>query len=123
MERFENPKPSVRAARLAATQHGKLAAHHLELLGIGEEQRIHMVETGELVRVADGVYEAVGAPSSWKGDLLVACWAGGTRAVVSHRSAAALRRWPGGDKTLQEISCPRCVEPVTPPSGSTGRWC
>ena len=107
MERFDNPKPSVRTARLAATQHGKLAAHHLELLGINDGQRIHMVETGELVPAAHGVYAAAGAPPSWKGELLVACWAGGTRAVASHRSAAALRCWPGGDETIQEISCPR----------------
>ena len=107
MDRIENPKPSVQVARLAATQHGKVAAHHLDLLGIGEHQRHHMVETGELVVVARGVYTSAGAPPSWTGELLVACWAGGTRAVVSHRSAAALRRWPGGDETIQEISCPR----------------
>jgi hypothetical protein len=101
------PKPSVQVARLAATQHGQIAAHHLELLGISEHQRDRMVVLGELTVAAHGVYTVAGAPSSWRGALIVACWAGGTRAVASHRSAAALRRWPGGDETIQEISCPR----------------
>jgi hypothetical protein len=91
----------------SALQHGVVAAHHLDLLGISEHQRHHMVETGELVVTAHGVYTAAGSSPSWKRELLVACWSGGTRAVASHRSAAALRRWPGGDEAIQEISCPR----------------
>src|SRR5439155_25869835 len=36
-----------------------------------------------------------------------ACWAGGQRAVASHRSAAALLGLPSARKDVFEISCPR----------------
>jgi very-short-patch-repair endonuclease len=39
--------------------------------------------------------------------LLAACWAGGDRAVASHRAAAALWRLPGGDDGVIEVTCPR----------------
>ena len=46
---------------------------------------------------------SAGAPRSWKGDLLAACWAGGDRAVASHRSAAALWDLPGSATRSLEI--------------------
>ena len=39
--------------------------------------------------------------------MLAACWAGGLRAVASHRSAAALWELPGQSKLVAEITCPR----------------
>jgi hypothetical protein len=60
-----------------------------------------------LVREWYGAYRVAGAPSSWKGELLGACWAGGTRALGARRSAAAVRNWPGGEQHLQEVLCPR----------------
>ena len=39
--------------------------------------------------------------------LLAACWAGGLRAVASHRSAAALWELPGQSQLVAEITCPR----------------
>src|SRR5262245_20576484 len=97
----------IRAAQIAEQQHGIIAVHHLELLGIDHRERERMLAAGALVREWHGAYRVVGAPTSWKGQLLAACWAGGTRALASHRSAAAVRDLPGGDQKLQEVLCPR----------------
>jgi hypothetical protein len=52
-------------------------------------------------------YRLAGAPLTWKGSLLAACWAGGFRAVASHRSAAGLYGLAGGRRYVAEITCPR----------------
>jgi hypothetical protein len=39
--------------------------------------------------------------------VLAACWAGGTRAAASHRSAAELSALPGRNSVNIEITCPR----------------
>ena len=97
----------IRAAQLAEQHHGVIAVHHLDSLGIDERERKRMLESGELLRERYGAYRVVGAPTSWKGDVLAACWAGGTRALASHRSAAALRDLSGGVNRIQEVLCPR----------------
>ncbi len=97
----------IRAAQFAEQHHGYLAVHHLELLGIDNRERKRLLESGELVREWHGAYRVAGAPTSWKGDLVGACWAGGTRALASHRSAAAVRDLPGGVERIQEVMCPR----------------
>src|SRR5262245_11875100 len=94
-------------AELASTQHGMLAAHPLDLLGLSDDQREWMLRTRVLTRARYGAYRFTAVPPSWKGDLLAACWAGGTRAYASIRSAAALWDVPGGDRVLQEVTCPR----------------
>jgi hypothetical protein len=48
-----------------------------------------------------------GVPPSWKGDLLASVWAGGIRAVGSHRSAASVWDVPGGNRRIQEVMCPQ----------------
>ena len=55
----------------------------------------------------EGVYRFTAAPETWECRLLAACWAGGARAVASHRSAAALHAIPGGNRDHVEITCPR----------------
>jgi hypothetical protein len=59
------------------------------------------------VRVYEGVYRLGGAPITWKGTLLAACWAGGEYAVASHRSSCALFDVPGSRTDIVEITCPR----------------
>jgi very-short-patch-repair endonuclease len=54
-----------------------------------------------------GVYRVAGAPITWRTNVLAACWAGGVRAVASHRSAAALWDLPGQREEIAEIMCPR----------------
>jgi len=97
----------IRAAQVAEQHHGVIAVHHLDLLGIDDRERRRLLLAGELVREWHGAYRVVGAPTSWKGELLGACWAGGTRALASVRSAAAMRELPGGEQGLQEVLCPR----------------
>ncbi|MGH9024763.1 MAG: type IV toxin-antitoxin system AbiEi family antitoxin [Acidimicrobiia bacterium] len=65
------------------------------------------IETGQWLGLHDFVYRVAGAPLTWKGALLAACWAGGFRAVASHRSAAALHGLAGGRLDIAEITCPR----------------
>jgi hypothetical protein len=59
------------------------------------------------VLVYDGVYRMGGAPRTWRGDLLAACWAAPTTAAASHRSAAALAGLPSGRTDVVEIICER----------------
>src|SRR4051812_31425386 len=93
----------IRAALLAEQHHGYVAVHHLELLGIDNRERKRLLASGALIREWHGAYRVVGAPTSWKGELVAACWAGGTRALASHRSAAAVRDLAGGRQTIQEV--------------------
>jgi predicted transcriptional regulator of viral defense system len=97
----------IRAALEAEQHHGIIAVHHLELLGIDERERKRLLAAGVLHREWHGAYRVAGAPRSWRGDLLAACWAGGTRALGSHRSSLAVRGLPGGEQGMQEVMCPR----------------
>jgi hypothetical protein len=65
------------------------------------------LSSGRLLRVFEGAYRVAGAPTCWQGWLLAGCWAGGLRAVASHRSAAALFELPGASTAVAEITCPR----------------
>jgi hypothetical protein len=97
----------VLIAEIAEAHHGFVASHHLTELELSEAQRDWLIASGFLVRTRYGAYRVAGAPPSWKGELLAACWAGGTRALASHRSSAAVRDLPGGERSLQEVMCPR----------------
>jgi len=94
-------------AEVASAHHGMIATHHLELLELSEDQREWLLRTHVLTRSRYGAYRFAAVPPSWKGELLAACWAGGTRAFGSIRSAAAVWDVPGGDQVLQEVTCPR----------------
>jgi hypothetical protein len=94
-------------ARIAADHHGLFGRQHLVELGVTPEERRHRLATGRWERVHDSAYRMAGAPVGWHGALLAACWAGGTRAVASHRSAAALLGLPGARQDVVEITCPR----------------
>jgi hypothetical protein len=94
-------------ARLAAAGHGVFTSEHARLAGLNAAQRKHRMSSEQWVLLHNGVHRLAGVPPSWKGDLLAACWAGGFRAVASHRSAAALWDLTGGKRIIQEITCPR----------------
>jgi len=91
----------------AAESHGVFNVAMLDQLGIPHADRHYRTETHRWVRLHSGVYRIAGAPVTWRGELLAACWAGGTRAAASHRSAAALWDLPGAVVDLAEITCPR----------------
>jgi very-short-patch-repair endonuclease len=94
-------------ARVAERNHGIFSLEDLNHLGATEAERKARLRTGRWNVVHEGVYRMAGAPSTWRGELLAACRAGGVRAVASHRSAAALHGLPGGELGVIEITCPR----------------
>jgi very-short-patch-repair endonuclease len=94
-------------AAIAALHHGIFAVHHLDELGASREFRLRRLASGRWEALHDCVYRMAGAPVTWRGGLLAACWAGGARAVASHRSAAALWEFPGARRDLTELTCPR----------------
>ena len=94
-------------AEIAEAHHGVFSAAHLRDLHVSESERTHRLATGRWIAVHERVYRVAGTPTSWRSELLAACWAGGTRGVASHRSAAALHGLPGGREDPLEITCPR----------------
>jgi predicted transcriptional regulator of viral defense system len=80
----------IALAGLAARQHGVVALFQLAGMGLDSGILDKRVATGRLHRVHQGVY-AVGHPLlTREGRFLAAALACGPRAVVSHRSAAAV---------------------------------
>jgi very-short-patch-repair endonuclease len=94
-------------ARIAENNHGVFNAEHLRMIGVSEAARTYRLGIGRWSQVHERVYRMAGVPPTWHGDLLAACWAGGTRASASFRSAAVLHELPGQTMQLVEISCPR----------------
>jgi hypothetical protein len=77
-------------ARLAADQHGVVAARQLAALGFSQSATRRMCERGWLFRIYRGVY-AVGHPRlTLHGRWMAAVLACGAEAVLSHHQAAAL---------------------------------
>ena len=97
----------ISISAIAAENHGVFGAHHLRELRVSKSEREWRLFSGRWVEVYEGVYRIAGVPQTWRGDLLAACWAGGLRAVASHRSAAALWELPGQRRNTREVTCPR----------------
>ena len=94
-------------ARLGAQQHALLQLTQLRELGLTEKELEYRIARGRLEHHSRIVYRIAGAPKTWRGDLLAACWAGGLRAAASHRSAAELWGLAGRRTDFVEITCPR----------------
>jgi hypothetical protein len=92
---------------LADRQHGVFRRDQARSAGLSPRAIGRLVDQRAWVTVYAGVYRVAGAPLSWNGGLLAACWAGGPRGVASHRSAAKLLDLPGGRAPMLEITCPR----------------
>lgn len=99
--------PEAKLARMAARQHAVFTPVHARAAGFTDAQIKLRLASGLWNVVHQVAYRVAGAPSTWEGDLLAACWAGGFRAVASHRSAAALHGLAGGRRSFVEITCPR----------------
>jgi len=95
-----------RLAAAGAASHGIVTARHVSQLGGDKNDRQRRLDAGRWVELYAGVYRIGGAPETWRSNLLAACWAGGPRAVASHRAAASLWGLPGGREAV-EITCPR----------------
>ena len=87
--------------------HAVFTLEHSRGFGVTDREREHRLQTGQWTVLHEDVYRVAGAPETWKGQLLAACWAGGFRAVASHRSAAALYGLAGARRFVAEITCPR----------------
>ena len=94
-------------ADFAGAHHAIFTLKHSRFFGISDGEREHRLATGQWIVLHEDVYRTAGAPETWKGRLLAACWAGGFRAVASHRSAAALYELAGCRHDVAEITCPR----------------
>jgi very-short-patch-repair endonuclease len=94
-------------ARHVAEHHGVFRGAHARMAGLTERQIERRIVDRRWLRLYRDVYRLHGAPSTWEGDVLAACWAGGFRAVASHRSAAELHGMPGRTRELVELVSPR----------------
>jgi hypothetical protein len=107
MSRMELTTVDRLVSEFAAAHKGQFRIDDLEIIGVTAGQRRLRLESERWYETYSGVYRMAGAPRTWAGDLLAACWAGGPRAVASHRSAAWLWELPGSSRQFLELTCPR----------------
>jgi hypothetical protein len=112
LERCDRPLSVVTAAddalaRVAAQHHGVFTADQASRLGFSGRARQVRLSTGRWDLIYDNVYRIGGAPATWRGDLLAACWAPEPTARASHRAAATLWGLPSGKGDAVEITCKR----------------
>ena len=96
-------------AALATRQHGVVSRRQLLALGMHRRSVDHRIAERRLLPVHRGVYavghEALRREAAWMAATLVS-----PRAVLSHRSAAALWGIRGGDRARTEITVPRALK-------------
>ena len=103
---------SARLGSVAVGQHALITADQLTELEITRNQRAHLLATGYILKVAPHVYLLNGAPFTWQARIAAAWLAIGFRAVVSHRSAAALYALDGFDQQkVVHLSLPGELSP------------
>jgi Transcriptional regulator, AbiEi antitoxin/Protein of unknown function (DUF559) len=101
-------EPHVEAliAELAERQHGVVTLSQLISLGLGRSGTSRRASAGRLHRIHRGVY-AVGRPHLTEhGRWMAAVLACGPRAVLSHRSAAALHGIRRDSRTKADVTLP-----------------
>ncbi|MFZ4585738.1 MAG: hypothetical protein ACOYNI_10990 [Acidimicrobiia bacterium] len=101
-----NTTARERCHQFTEAHYGHVPLGRLRQFGFTERQIRQGVSDGDWIPVYDEVYRIAGAPPSYRGSLLAACWAGGLRAHASHLAAAHLWGMPGGAPVL-EITAPR----------------
>ncbi len=99
--------PDHKLASFSEEHHGIFTTTHARAFGFTGDQIEKRIDSGRWQVRHLNAYRLAGVPPSWKGNLLAACWAGGFRAVASHRSAAALWGLAGARRSIAEITCPR----------------
>jgi very-short-patch-repair endonuclease/predicted transcriptional regulator of viral defense system len=98
-------------AALAARQHGVVARGQLLGLGVGQRAIERRIEKSRLHPLHPGVYAVGHKLLSQRGRWMAAVLACGPRAVLSHRSAAALWGIRPTDRSSIEITIPNQLRP------------
>jgi very-short-patch-repair endonuclease len=93
-------------ARIAANQHGVVAARQLSAVGLPDYSISRRVTAGRLHRIHRGVYAVGHTDLSFEGRCMAAVLALGDDAVVSHRSAAAIWRMLPADEGAIDVTLP-----------------
>ncbi|HEY1279720.1 MAG TPA: type IV toxin-antitoxin system AbiEi family antitoxin domain-containing protein [Acidimicrobiales bacterium] len=99
--------PEHRLARTARGQLGLFTAQQAAEAGVQPRHLRYRVTTGELERLAQGVYGLHGHEPSWERTVLAAVLAVGPEAVVSHLTAARLLGFDGFRAGFPELTVPR----------------
>jgi very-short-patch-repair endonuclease len=93
-------------ARIAARQDGVFTFDHALAAGLSEDE-IDKRARSSWIRLHRMVFRHPGAPTTWRGNLRAACYAGEPNAVLSHRTGARIYGLPGGREDGVELTCPR----------------
>jgi predicted transcriptional regulator of viral defense system len=101
------PPTEARIAELAERQHDVVTLHQLQLLGLGRSGVAKRTAIGRLHRIHQGVYAVGTARLTEHGYWMAAVLAYGPRAVLSHRSAAALWGLMRGDGARIDVTLPK----------------
>jgi predicted transcriptional regulator of viral defense system len=102
-----DPHVEALIAALAERQHGVVTLSQLQSFGLGRSGVSRRAQTGRLHRIHRGVY-AVGRPHlTQHGRWMAAVLACGPRAVLSHRSGAALHGIRQDNRAKTDVTLPR----------------
>jgi len=96
----------VQIAALADRQHGVVALHQLQLLGLSKSAVSKRARTGRLHRIHRAVYAVGRSELTGRGHWMAAVLACGPKAVLSHRSAAGLWGLRADNRRKSDISLP-----------------
>jgi hypothetical protein len=96
----------VKIGRLAERQHGVVSLAQLQLLGLSKAAVSKRTKSGRLTRIHRGVYAVGHARLTAHGRWMAAVLAYGPRAVLSHRSAAALHGIRPTNRSNAEVTLP-----------------
>jgi very-short-patch-repair endonuclease/predicted transcriptional regulator of viral defense system len=102
----KEPPRDVAIARLAARQLGVVSLTQLKALGLTASAVRSRVASGRLHRVHRGVYAVGHGRLTVEGHWLAAVLACGSKAVLSHRSAAALWGLRSDNRARTDVSVP-----------------
>jgi hypothetical protein len=93
-------------AELARAQHGVFTLQQAKAAGIDPSLIARRLATGVLIRAGLGVYRVAAVRSTFRQQLLTACYAWGEGAFASHRSAGYVRGLVGVRQPMVELTVP-----------------
>jgi putative AbiEi antitoxin of type IV toxin-antitoxin system/uncharacterized protein DUF559 len=104
--RCDEPPLDVAIARLAEPQHGVVSLAQLRSLGLCKSAVSKRARNGRLTRIHRGVYAVGHGRLTREGRWMAAVLACGPKAVLSHRSAAALWGIRSDNRAKTDVSLP-----------------